>query len=77
MIVYVNSYRTVPGLVDDPEQGVRRGKFRMTGAQVSQIFEPVIQEVLTLVQGQIASTGKKVKAVLMVGGFGQNAYLRE
>lgn len=75
--VYINSYWTVPGLVDDPEQGVRRGKFRMTGAQVSQIFEPVIQEVLTLVQGQIASTGKKVKAVLMVGGFGQNAYLRE
>jgi hypothetical protein len=67
----------VPGLVDDPAQGVRRGKFRMTGAQVSKIFEPVVQEVVTLVKGQIAATGKKVNAVLMVGGFGQNAYLRE
>ena len=49
----------------------------MSGAEVKQIFDPVVQEVVTLVQGQIASTGKKVKAVLMVGGFGQNAYLRE
>lgn len=36
-----------------------------------------MREVITLVKGQIASTGKTVKAVLMVGGFGQNAYLRE
>ena len=49
----------------------------MTGTQVSEIFEPVVQEVITLVKGQIASTGKKVKAVLLVGGFGQNAFLRE
>lgn len=49
----------------------------MTGAQVSKIFEPVVQEIVALVQGQIAATGKTVNAVLMVGGFGQNAYLRE
>ncbi|KAL8851909.1 MAG: hypothetical protein Q9221_003236 [Calogaya cf. arnoldii] len=67
----------VPGLADDPDQGVRRGKFRMTGAEVKQIFEPVVQEVVTLVRGQIAATNKSVKAVLLVGGFGQNAYLRE
>lgn len=67
----------VPGLADDPAQGVRRGKFRMTGTEVSKIFEPVVQEVVSLVRGQIAATNKKVNAVLMVGGFGQNAYLRE
>jgi hypothetical protein len=49
----------------------------MTGTEVSKIFEPVVQEIVTLVKGQIASTGKKVRAVLMVGGFGQNAYLRD
>jgi hypothetical protein len=49
----------------------------MTGTEVSKIFEPVVQEVVALVKGQIASTGKKVRAVLMVGGFGQNAYLRD
>ncbi|KAL8797968.1 MAG: hypothetical protein Q9182_007072 [Xanthomendoza sp. 2 TL-2023] len=67
----------VPGLADDPEQGVRRGRFRMTGAEVKKIFEPVVEEVVTLVRGQIAATNKSVKAVLLVGGFGQNAYLRE
>ena len=49
----------------------------MSGSQVKQIFDPVVDEVVTLVRGQITATQKKVKAVLLVGGFGQNAYLRE
>lgn len=67
----------VPGLADDPSQGVRRGKFKMNGTQVKAIFDPVVDEVVALVRGQITATQKKVKAVLLVGGFGQNAYLRE
>ena len=67
----------VPGLADDAATGVRRGKFKITGAQVKSIFDPVVDEVVTLIRGQIAATQKKVKAVLLVGGFGQNAYLRE
>ena len=67
----------VPGLADDPSQGVRRGKFKVSGADVKKIFDPVVEEVVALVRGQITATNKKVKAVLMVGGFGQNAYLRE
>ncbi|KAL9101421.1 MAG: hypothetical protein Q9163_003313 [Psora crenata] len=67
----------VPGLADDPSQGVRRGKFKMTAAQVRSIFDPVVDEIVALVRGQIAATQKKVKAVLLVGGFGQSAYLRE
>ena len=49
----------------------------MNGTQVKTIFDPVVDEVIALVRGQIAATQKKVKAVLLVGGFGQNAYLRE
>ena len=49
----------------------------MSGATLKSIFDPVVSEVLTLVRGQIASTNKSVKAVLLVGGFGQSAYLRE
>lgn len=45
------------------------------------IFDPVIKKVITLVQGQIVATKKNVKqdikAVLLVGGFGQNFYLKE
>ena len=50
----------------------------MTSAQVKSIFDPVVNEVVALVRGQIAATATKtVKAVLLVGGFGQSAYLRE
>ena len=67
----------VPGMKDNPNYGIRRGKMRMTGADIRTIFEPVVREILGLVKGQIKATKTTVKAVLMVGGFGQNAYLRE
>jgi len=59
-------------LADDPSQGVRRGKFKLGGSEVKKIFDPVVDEVVALVRGQISATNKKVKAVLMVGGFGQS-----
>lgn len=51
----------------------------MTGEQVKEIFEPVVKEVLDLIDQQIKITNLRadVKAVLLVGGFGQNAYLRD
>ncbi|MDI1491919.1 MAG: hypothetical protein OHK93_003130 [Ramalina farinacea] len=69
----------VPGLRDDPFRGVRRGRLTMTGEQVKEIFEPVVKEVLDLIDQQIKITNLRadVKAVLLVGGFGQNAYLRD
>ena len=66
----------VPGLVDNTNQGVRRGKFTLTGAEIVQIFSPVLSEIIALVGGQILSTKREVKAVLLVGGFGESAYLR-
>lgn len=38
---------------------------------------PVLREITALVEGQISETKRAIKAVLMVGGFGQNGYLRE
>ncbi|MCJ1392989.1 hypothetical protein MMC18_005861 [Xylographa bjoerkii] len=67
----------VPGLVDDPVQGVRRGRFILKGTDIVNIFGPVLPEIIALVKGQIASTRRHVKAVLLVGGFGQSVYLRE
>ena len=67
----------VNGLQDDAERGIRRSKFCLTGAEVRKIFEPVIHEVIKLIEGQIETTKSKVKAILLVGGFGQSAYLRE
>ncbi|KAI4098185.1 MAG: hypothetical protein LQ339_006563 [Xanthoria mediterranea] len=67
----------VPGLRDNATYGVRRGRLRLTGLDLSRIFEPVVEEVISLVKGQIAATKADVKAVLIVGGFGQNVFLRD
>ncbi len=49
----------------------------LSGTDVGCIFEPVVKEVLRLVTGQIMAAKRHVKAVILVGGFGQNAYLRD
>lgn len=67
----------MPGLRDSATRGIRRGRLRLTGSDVGAIFEPVISEILELVDGQIKATEEPVKAVLMVGGFGQSTYLRD
>lgn len=67
----------VPGLADDPDSGIRRGKVVLRAAELRGVFRPVIDEVITLVKGQVRATKKKVKAIILVGGFGQSAYLRD
>jgi molecular chaperone DnaK (HSP70) len=49
----------------------------MTPAEMDGIFEPVVRKIIKLVEAQILSTSQKVTAVLLVGGFGQNNYLKE
>ena len=65
----------VPGLVNDPSKRIARGKLMISATLMRQIFDPVISTIITLIQAQIKVTGN-VKAVLLVGGFGQNPYLR-
>lgn len=57
--------------------GIRRGKMIIMPAQMKAIFDPVINRVISLVKGQIITTETDIKAVLLVGGFGQNFYLKE
>lgn len=81
MLVYIycdlQCLIAVPGLVDNAQHGVKRGKFSLSGYEIVQIFSPVLDEVIALVKGQITSTKREVKAVLLVGGFGESAYLRK
>lgn len=53
----------------------------MPSSDLKEIFLPVIQDVIELVQGQISNTNAAsditIRAVLLVGGFGQNQYLKE
>ncbi|RJE19396.1 Hsp70 protein [Aspergillus sclerotialis] len=66
----------VLGLADNHEVGIRRGRLRMTGREMKEIFHPVLEAVLQLVKDQIRTSKKEVKSVFLVGGFGQNSYLR-
>lgn len=67
----------VPGLQDNQELRIRKNKMTLLGTEVRAIFDPVVNEVLKLVVGQIDAAKRPVKAVILVGGFGQNAYLRD
>ncbi|RMZ24418.1 hypothetical protein D0859_11529 [Hortaea werneckii] len=67
-----------PGLPDDEEAGLDSGFLIMTAEQVKGIFEPVIQQVIELVDGQvqaIKTKGGLVSGIVLVGGFGQSNYL--
>ncbi|KAL7275475.1 hypothetical protein RUND412_001582 [Rhizina undulata] len=67
-----------PGLPDDEVRGIDCGFMSVTREEVQAIFEPIIQEVIRLVDGQItavSSKGKTVTSILLVGGFGSSEYL--
>jgi hypothetical protein len=67
-----------PGLADDEDAGVDSGFMVLSQEQVKQIFEPVIQEVVMLLEGQvegIRGKGDTVSGIILVGGFGQSDHL--
>lgn len=45
-------------------------------ADMGKIFEPVMKDILSLIGDQVRRAGSGVAAVLLVGGFGQNSYLK-
>ncbi|RMZ77310.1 hypothetical protein DV737_g4450, partial [Chaetothyriales sp. CBS 132003] len=73
----------IPGLQPLPnERSNLRSQIQFSKEEMmNNIFEPVVVEVIALVQDQVRRVQLKhqraTKQVLMVGGFGQNGYLRE
>lgn len=70
----------VPGMRDHPELGVDNGRLIVSGSTVKKIFQPVVTEILNLVQGQLDTVRRnnsRIKAIFMTGGFGNNDYLKE
>ncbi|KAI4116638.1 MAG: hypothetical protein LQ345_002983 [Seirophora villosa] len=68
----------VPAFPDDEELGVYKAMFKMKGEDLLAIFEPVIQEVIVLVTRQLLAAkaaDAAPRAVVLVGGFGENNYL--
>ncbi|EWC48311.1 hypothetical protein DRE_07770 [Drechslerella stenobrocha 248] len=67
-----------PGLVDNEEAGVEGGFLVLTREHVREIFEPIIKEVVELVEGQVETIKRKggtIAGIVLVGGFGQSNYL--
>ena len=48
----------VPGLSDNEEIGIRRGRLHSTGDQMVDLFMPVLEEVYNLVKGQVRNVRK-------------------
>ena len=68
---------TIPvlGLLDSKEHSISRGRYKMTGDEVREIFEPIVLEVIALIRDQLTAVDNSVSAIILVGGFGQNTYL--
>jgi molecular chaperone DnaK (HSP70) len=67
----------VTGLATNEALSIKKGKLILKSADVKEILEPVVAQVVKLVLEQIRTTSGDVKAVLLVGGFGMSMYLRE
>lgn len=68
----------MPGIDDDEEAGVDGGFLILTAEDTKDIFDPIVNQVIGLVEGQvdaIVSKDEVVSAVILVGGFGQSNYL--
>lgn len=64
------------GFDDNPEFGIRDRVLEIPARDIRvKVFDKVISKIQALVRDQVAATGN-VKAVLLAGGFGQNAYLK-
>ncbi|KAI7231896.1 actin-like ATPase domain-containing protein [Hortaea werneckii] len=68
----------LPGVENNPRAGIEHGFLRMSQRDVGQIFKPVVQQVIELIEGQTNSVyglGQKVNALILVGGFGRSEFL--
>ncbi|PWW76349.1 actin-like ATPase domain-containing protein [Tuber magnatum] len=89
----------IPGVADDSTAGIEDGMFAIDQEEMRKIFDPVVQEIVQLVQQQVNEVEKtkvnpsleevripptsyfsrqtrQVKALVLVGGFGESEYLR-
>ncbi|KAK3116935.1 hypothetical protein LTR53_002158 [Teratosphaeriaceae sp. CCFEE 6253] len=69
-----------PGVEDNVKTGMEDGFLAMTTADVGTIFRPIITNIISLIEAQVAElkkSGLKVNGLLLVGGLGQSEYLHK
>ncbi|KAI9475768.1 MAG: hypothetical protein EXX96DRAFT_620246 [Benjaminiella poitrasii] len=61
---------------DDPDAGIEDGTLHIPCHELRQrVFEPVINQVIDLIEEQVQRSSVKLDAIFLVGGFGQSTYL--
>ncbi|KAF8154010.1 hypothetical protein B0H34DRAFT_74131 [Crassisporium funariophilum] len=62
----------------DPSVGLFNGQLSIPGNLLRrEVFDPVVNEVLQLIEGQIARVDQPIHALLLVGGFAGSEYLKQ
>lgn len=68
----------VHGLSDSPQHGIVGNALELSGKELRvNVFNEVITKIQGLVRDQIENTSGEIKAILLAGGFGQSAYLKQ
>ncbi|KAH6884874.1 hypothetical protein B0T10DRAFT_550765 [Thelonectria olida] len=67
-------------LEDDPDSDLEASTWRITGEKLNEIFEPLITDILRLINDQVQRVrlkqeSEELKGIFLVGGFGGNQYL--
>lgn len=61
----------------DPILALRRNRYTVPHEVMRlKIFEPIMKDIICLIQEQLSMAGDAVAAVILVGGFGQSQYLK-
>ncbi|KAF2200940.1 actin-like ATPase domain-containing protein [Delitschia confertaspora ATCC 74209] len=68
----------LPGVDDNPKEGIMDDTIRLKPGMLRTVFDFVINQIVNLVDNQIDEVqerGQRVKAILLVGGFGSSKYM--
>ncbi|KAK7440018.1 hypothetical protein VKT23_017271 [Stygiomarasmius scandens] len=63
---------------NDPSVGLVDGQLSIPGVLLRrEVFDPVVEQVLTLLEEQLNKTNQRIDALLLVGGFAGSEYLKQ
>lgn len=70
----------LPGAADNIAAGIDCGFITLSTSDVAEIFRPIIDQIIELIERQrnmLVSSGKSARGVVLVGGFGQSTFLHK
>ena len=71
-------YVNVPTVGNLEEAGVYGGNFEITREEMRSLFDPIIDQIISLIKTQVMAVSagpQRVNSILLVGGFGESEYL--